>query len=83
GEAALLITDELRRAGIRADRSWDDRSMKAQMRAADRSGAAMAVIVGETERESGTLILRDLRGDAGQESVPCTSITDILLARLK
>ena len=83
GEAALLITDELRRAGIRADRSWDDRSMKAQMRAADRSGAAQAVIVGEDELQSDTVAVRDLRGDGGQETVARTSITETLLARLK
>ena len=57
--------------------------MKAQMRAADRSGAAMAVIIGDSERESGTLTLRDLRGDTGQESVALSSITETLLARLK
>ena len=34
------------RAGISADRSFDQRSMKAQMKAADRSGADVAVIVG-------------------------------------
>jgi histidyl-tRNA synthetase len=83
GEAALLVTDELRRSGLRADRSWGERSMKAQMRAADRSGAAMAVIIGDSERESGTLTLRDLRGDTGQESVALSSITETLLARLK
>ncbi len=83
GEAALLVTDELRRSGLRADRSWGERSMKAQMRAADRSGAAMAVIIGDSERESGTLTLRDLRRDTGQESVALSSITETLLARLR
>ena len=83
GEAALLITDELRRAGISADRAWDGRSMKSQMRAADRSGAAIAVIVGDDEAESGTASLRDLRGDAGQDTVQRSSITETLLARLK
>jgi histidyl-tRNA synthetase len=44
GDQALSLTDELRRAGLRADRAWDARSMKAQMRAADRSGAALQVL---------------------------------------
>ena len=39
GAAALAITEE-RAAGISADRAFDGRSMKAQMKAADRSGAA-------------------------------------------
>ena len=42
GDAALVLADELRRAGVRADRAFDGRSMKAQMKAADRSGAAVA-----------------------------------------
>ena len=45
GEAARDLTAELRRAGLRADRAWDDRSWKAQLKAAQRSGAALAVSV--------------------------------------
>ena len=36
---ALRLTTELRAAGIRADRGYENRSMKSQMKAADRSGA--------------------------------------------
>ena len=39
GTAARDLTAALRRAGLRADRAFDDRSMKAQLKAADRSGA--------------------------------------------
>jgi histidyl-tRNA synthetase len=62
GKEALLLTDELRRAGLRADRAFDQRSMKSQLKAADRSQAAVAVIVGEDERAAGTASLRVLRG---------------------
>ena len=56
GAAALAITEELRRAGISADRAFDGRSMKAQMKAADRSGAATAIIVGADELDAGTVL---------------------------
>src|SRR3954447_11228745 len=46
---ALVLTAELRDAGIAADRAYDGRSMKAQMKAADRSGAPLALIVGADE----------------------------------
>ena len=59
---ALVLTQELRAAGIAASRAYDNRSMKAQMRAADRSGAGVVVIVGPDERASGTAVLRPLRG---------------------
>jgi histidyl-tRNA synthetase len=66
GAAALAITEELRTAGISADRAFDARSMKAQMKAADRSGAAWAVIVGEAELEAGTALIRPLRETSEQ-----------------
>jgi histidyl-tRNA synthetase len=56
--------------------------MKAQMKAADRSGAALAVIIGEDERSGGTATVRDLRGDAGQESVARTDLIETLRTRL-
>jgi histidyl-tRNA synthetase len=61
GSAARDIAHELRRAGLRADRAFDGRSMKAQMKAAGRSGARVAVIVGEQEAADGTATVRDLR----------------------
>ncbi len=47
GLQATLISDELRAAGLAVERAFDGRSMKSQMKAADRSGAAVAVIIGE------------------------------------
>jgi histidyl-tRNA synthetase len=65
GAEALVVTDEVRRAGHRTDRAYDGRSMKAQMKAANRSGAAVAVIIGDDERAAGTAVVRPLRaGDA-------------------
>jgi len=62
GREALLITSELRASGISTDRAFENRSMKAQMKAADRSGAAFAVIVGTDEQAAGTVTVRPLRG---------------------
>jgi histidyl-tRNA synthetase len=61
GDAARDLCAELRRAGLRADRSFDGRSMKAQLKAADRSGALAAVIVGPDERAAGEVTVRPLR----------------------
>ena len=49
GLEALQLTAELRAAGLSADRAYENRSMKAQMKVADRSGAAVAVIIGSNE----------------------------------
>jgi len=70
GSAARDITSALRRAGISADRAFDSRSMRSQMKKAGGSGARLAVIVGEQETADGTATVRDLHagGDA-QEAV--------------
>jgi histidyl-tRNA synthetase len=76
GHEALAITDELRRAGVSADRSFDQRSMKAQMKAADRSGADVAVIVGPDEVAAGAATLRALRDERPQETVARTDLIE-------
>jgi histidyl-tRNA synthetase len=62
GAEALRLTFDLRAAGFACDRAFDNRSMKAQFRAADRSGARIALVVGEQERADGTVTVRDLEG---------------------
>ncbi len=69
GGEALVLCDQLRQAGYRADRSFGGRSMKAQMKVADRSGAELAFIVGEDELAAGTVTVRHLRSDVGQSQL--------------
>ena len=69
GSHALGVCTSLREAGIGADRAYGGRSMKAQMKVADRSGAPYAAIIGEDEVAAGEVTLRDLRGDSGQRRV--------------
>jgi histidyl-tRNA synthetase len=75
GLAALTITQQLRAAGIGADRAWDSRSFKAQFKAADRSGAVVAVVVGPDEVERGVVALKPLRG-GGQVEVPAEQLIE-------
>ena len=65
----LSITEEVRRAGRSAERTFDGRSMRAQMKAADRSRAAVAVIVGADELAAGTAVVRPLRDPDGEQLV--------------
>ena len=69
GTHALALTTELRTAGVRVDRAFDLRSMRAQMKQADRSGAAITLIVGEQEVADGTVTVRRMT-DATQETIP-------------
>ncbi|MDH5238929.1 MAG: His/Gly/Thr/Pro-type tRNA ligase C-terminal domain-containing protein, partial [Acidimicrobiia bacterium] len=78
---ASALADQLRQHGIRADRGFDQRSMKAQMKLADRSGAAWAVLIGDEELAQGVVTLRDLRGDQGQTTIERRALVERLLAR--
>jgi histidyl-tRNA synthetase len=67
--AAPSLVSELRDAGIATDTAYQDRPLKAQMKMADRSGAAFAAILGEKELADGVLTLRRLV-DHVQKTVP-------------
>ncbi len=83
GTHARDITVELRRARFGADRAWDGRSLKAQLKQADRAGARLAVIVGPDEVEAGTVTVRPLRTDRTQESVPRSDLLEHLRSHLE
>jgi len=82
GEDALRVlfaaVTALRRAGVGADLSYGGRGLKGSMKAADRSGATHAVVVGERDLEAGVAQVKDLStGD--QTAVPL----DALVAHLQ
>ena len=60
GLHAAEVCNLLRSNAISADRAFDNRSMKAQMKAADRSGASFALIIGTDEVAAGHIIVRPL-----------------------
>ncbi len=70
GDAARDLTAELRRQSIRADRAFDGRSPKSQFKAADRSGARVALVIGPDEAAAGTVGIRPLRSGGDQQTVP-------------
>jgi len=78
GHHARDITAELRAAGIRCDRAFDNHSMRSQMKAADRSEAAVAVIIGEQEAADGSATVRPLRDafGAAQDSVARSALVE-------
>jgi histidyl-tRNA synthetase len=54
------LVAELRSAEVPAVAAFEDRPLKAQMKMADRSGAASVAIIGERELDDGTVTLRRL-----------------------
>ncbi|MGH2685782.1 MAG: histidine--tRNA ligase, partial [Actinomycetota bacterium] len=63
----------LRADGVRAESSYEERPLKAQLKMADRSGAAFAAIIGERELQESTVTMRRL-SDGAQESVKLSEV---------
>jgi histidyl-tRNA synthetase len=66
-QAAVQLVAQLRHAGIKTEMSYGDRSAKAQMKQANSSGAAYAVIIGETELAANSISVKDLRATGTEE----------------
>ena len=60
-DLATSLCDELRRHGLSVERAFDGRSMKSQMKLADKSGARFALLIGPQEQAAGQVTIRDLR----------------------
>jgi len=65
-DTAIAMVAQLRHAGIKTEMSYGDRSGKAQMKQANSSGAAYAVIIGENELANDTVSIKNLQA-AGME----------------
>ena len=71
--AVLQLAERLRRAGIRTELELAGRSLKAQLKVADRLGARFVVIAGEAEWARGLVTLRRM-ADGLQEEVARTEV---------
>ena len=63
-------------------RAYDGRSLKAQLKQADRSGARLALIVGPEELAGDVVTARPLRREGPQVTVPRASVVQWLRTRL-
>jgi histidyl-tRNA synthetase len=74
---AVRLVGQLREAGVAADTVYGDRGLKGAMKAADRSGATHAVVVGERDLADGVGQLKDLR-TGEQRAVPVGDLFEAL-----
>ena len=73
--ALVPVLAEFRRGGVRTDMAYGDRGMKGSFKAADRSGAAVTIVVGEDELAAGTAVVKTM-STGEQHSVPLDSVVD-------
>jgi histidyl-tRNA synthetase len=66
---------------VRVDLAYGDRGLKGAMRAADRSGARVALVAGDRDIEAGTIGIKDLK-TGEQVDVAADSVVGEVLSRL-
>lgn len=55
---ALKVANDLRKQGVKVEIAFGDRALKGAMKAADKSGARYAIVLGETELNSGLVEIK-------------------------
>jgi histidyl-tRNA synthetase len=81
GPEALALADRLRRAGFAVVTDVMGRSLRAQMKQADRLGAKVVLLVGDQERQRGVVVVREMRTGA-QEEVSLDRVEEALRTQL-
>ena len=76
-DEAIKLAAALRRGGTGVIEALGSKSLKAQLRQANNLGAHYAVIIGEQELKSGTVILRDMT-TARQKTVPISELQELV-----
>lgn len=71
------LGSRLRQLAIRTDMAFDGRALKGSMRAADRAGAKLAVILGDDDLAQGTAIVKHL-STGEQRTVALDSLADAI-----
>ena len=69
----FTLVDSLRKEGFVVEQNFGDRSLKAAMKAADKSGARFAIVLGDSELQSGSVELKEMSSGA-LTSVSLTSL---------
>ena len=83
---AMIVAERLRSAGIDTilfcPPDGQSSSFKSQMKKADASGAAYAVIIGPDELANNEAQLKDLRSSGAQQAIPLESILEAVIDAL-
>ncbi|WP_408007040.1 histidine--tRNA ligase [Pseudalkalibacillus sp. A8] len=79
---SMSILNELRSAGLTADKDFLDKKMKAQFKAADRLNAKYVLILGDDELDKGIINVKDM-ATGEQIEVQITEAKDYILKQLE
>lgn len=71
------LTHSLRQAGLTVETDYLSKSIKAQMKTADKAGAKYAIIVGDDELAQNMAVVRNM-SESSQENVPLNEVIDYI-----
>ncbi len=80
-DQAFVLMSRLQVDGIRAEMDYHGKSLKAQMRRANKLNAEFTLILGEEELRSGQVQLKNML-DGSQSTVSLTALVDVLKEKL-
>lgn len=78
--AAVELAQQLRRAGVATEMDYQGRSLKAQMRSADKLGARFVCMIGDDELAQGVAAIKDMKGGREQMTVPLSEVVQNILS---
>ncbi|HHY06881.1 MAG TPA: histidine--tRNA ligase [Clostridia bacterium] len=76
------LAQELRKAGLMVERDYLERSLKAQLKAANRLQVSITVILGEEELAQGEAVVRDMQA-GGQKEIPLQELVSYLVKKFR
>lgn len=76
-EVCFKLVHDLRQQGLIVETDYLSKSIKAQMKTADKAGARYAIIIGDDELAGGNAVVRDMR-ESTQETIPFADIMNVI-----
>jgi histidyl-tRNA synthetase len=81
-ETAFNLTNELRRAGVIAEMDYSDKSLKSQLKRADKLNSSYSLIFGDKEIDEKQVLLRNMQ-TKDQQAVPLDGMLDSIIKIIK
>ena len=79
---ALQLAERLRDAGLRVECDGVGGGLKSQLKRADRSGADLALLLGENEQARAVVTVKNLRQESAQAEIPQSEIVEYAKRKL-
>ena len=81
-KTAFSLTNELRRAGVIAEMDYSDKSLKSQLKRADKLNSSFSLIFGDKEIDEKQVLLRNMQ-TKDQQAVPLDGMPDSIIKIIK